>query len=105
MQLTTIRPCRPRRGDARPILLGCPNAFFEADAVPIEEPPNRTDAGLLLTFIKQATLNLLQRQVGFLPHQFKQPFLLFERRPALAFDRFDFKAAGFPPALHQTDRR
>jgi hypothetical protein len=55
-QLTTIRPCRPHRGDARPILLGCPNAFFEADAVPIEEPPNRTDAGLLLTFTKQATL-------------------------------------------------
>jgi hypothetical protein len=46
------RPCRPRRGAARPILLGCPNAFFEADAVPIEEPPNRTDASLLLTFIK-----------------------------------------------------
>ena len=46
------------------------------------------------------------RQVGFLPDQFEQPFLvLLEWRPALALIGFGLKAAGLPPALHPADRR
>src|SRR4029077_4537154 len=68
-----VRPCRSRRGNIRPILLGRPNAFFEADAVAVEEPPDRTEPRLLLTLIEQTALDLLQCQVGLLPNQFEQP--------------------------------
>ena len=43
--------------------------FFKADAVAIEEPPDRADPRLLLTFIEQAALDLFQRQIGLLPRQ------------------------------------
>src|SRR5262249_12271462 len=80
--------------------------FFEADAVAVEEPPDRSNPGFLLALLQQAALDLLQRQVGFLPNQFKQPFLvLLQRRAALAFIGFGLKAAGLPPALHPADRR
>jgi hypothetical protein len=47
--------------------------IFEADAVAVEEPPNRSKPRLLLTLIEQAALDLFQRQIGFTPHQLKQP--------------------------------
>jgi ABC-type uncharacterized transport system substrate-binding protein len=68
-----VNPCRASCGDVRPILLGGANAFFEADAVAVEEPPNRSKPRLLLTLIEQAALDLFQRQIGFTPHQLKQP--------------------------------
>src|SRR5260221_12694323 len=59
--------------------------FFEADAVAVEEPPNRSDPRLLLTLIEQTALDFFQCQGGLLPNQSKQPFLmLLPRRPALA---------------------
>jgi hypothetical protein len=80
--------------------------FFEANAVAIEEPPNRTDARLLLSLIKQTVLDFLQRQVRLSPHQVKQPFLVIpQRRPALTLVGFGFVAAGLPPSLRPADRR
>jgi hypothetical protein len=49
-------------------MLGCPNAFFEADAVAVKEPPDRTEPSLL-SFFKQPTLDLFQRQIRLCPHQ------------------------------------
>ena len=66
----------------------------------VEEPPDRTEPRLLLTLIKQTALDLFQRQIGLLPNQLKQPFLmLLQWRPALSLVGFGFKAAGLPPAL------
>src|SRR6266404_3842245 len=80
--------------------------FFEADAVAVEEPPDRSDPRLLLTLIEQTALDFFQCQVGLLPNQSKQPFLmLLQRRPALALVGFGLKAAGLPPALRPADRR
>src|ERR1700739_488695 len=62
--------------------------FFEADAVPVEEAPDRTDSSLLLALIQQAALDLLQRQISFAPPQLKQPlFVSLKRRATLALDR------------------
>src|SRR5260221_14194859 len=80
--------------------------FFEADAVAVEEPPDRSDPRLLLTLIEQTALDFFQCQVGLLPNQSKQPFLmLLQRRPALALVGFGLKAAALPPALRPADRR
>src|SRR6266481_9978375 len=80
--------------------------FFEADAVAVEEPPDRTEPRLLLALIEQTALDLLQCQVGLLPNQRKQPFLmLLQRRPALALVGFGLEASGLPPALRPADRR
>src|SRR6266404_6406775 len=80
--------------------------FFEADAVAVEEPPDRTEPRLLLTLIEQTALDLLQCQVGLLPNQFEQPLLMpLQRRPALTLIGLGLKAAGLPPALRPTDRR
>src|SRR5258706_7623097 len=71
--------------------------FFEADAVAAEEPPDRSDPRLLLTLIEQTALDFFQCQVGLLPNQSKQPFLmLLQRRPALALVGFGLKAAALP---------
>src|SRR5260370_5267544 len=79
--------------------------FFEADAVAVEEPPDRSDPRLLLTLIEQTALDFFQCQVGLLPNQSKQPFLmLLQRRPALALVGFGLKAAGLPPALRPAER-
>jgi hypothetical protein len=91
-------PFAPRQHQADPARP--PERFFEADAVAVEEPPDRTEPRLLLTLIKQTALDLFQRQIGLLPNQLKQPFLmLLQRRPALTLVGFGFKAAGLPPAL------
>src|SRR5216684_8224418 len=80
--------------------------FFEADAVAVEKPPNRPKPRLLLTFFEQTALDLFQCQVGLLPNQRKQPFLmLLQRRPALTLVGFGLKAAGLPPALRPADCR
>src|SRR4029077_13946031 len=42
--------------------------FFEADAVAVEEPPDRTEPRLLLTLIEQTALDFFQCQVGLLPN-------------------------------------
>jgi len=55
----TLRPRDTRRGDVRPILLGSVHAFFEADAVAVEEPLDRADPSLLLALIQQTALDLL----------------------------------------------
>src|SRR5215471_15321034 len=79
--------------------------FFEADAVAVEEAPNRSKPRLLLTLIEQAAPDLFQRQIGFTPHQLKQPYLvLLQWRPALALVGFGFIAASLPPALCPPDR-
>src|SRR6266404_9707978 len=79
--------------------------FFEADAVAVEEPPDRPQPRLLLTLIEQTALDLFQRQIGFMPNQLKQPVLVFlQRRSALALDRSGLKTPGLPPALHPADR-
>src|SRR5260221_7557881 len=79
--------------------------FFEADAVAVEEPPDRSDPRLLLTLIEQTALDFFQCQVGLLPNQSKQPFLmLLQRRPALALVGFCLKASALPPALRPADR-
>src|SRR5258708_20164121 len=87
----------------------CPAArtfFFEAEAVGVEEPPNRTEPRLLLTLFEQTALDLFQSKVGLLPNQPKQPFLmLLQRRPAPTLVGFGLKAAGLPPALRPADRR
>ena len=89
-------PFAPRQHQADPARP--PERFFEAMAV--EEPPDRTEPRLLLTLIKQTALDLFQRQIGLLPKQLKQPFLmLLQRRPALTLVGFGFKAAGLPLAL------
>lgn len=99
-----VRPCRSRRCNARPILLGRSDAFFEADAVAVEEPPDRLEPRLLLTLIEQTTLDLFQRQIGFLPNQLEQPvFMFLQWRSALALEP-GLKTPGFPPALHPADR-
>src|SRR5258707_7656582 len=80
--------------------------FFEADAVAVEDPPDRSDPRLLLTLIEQTALDFFQCQVGLLPNQSKQPFLmLLQRRPALALVGLGLKAAALPPALRPADRR
>jgi hypothetical protein len=98
-------PFAPRRRQADPArLLKC--FFFEADAVAVEEPPDRTNSRLLLSLIEQTALDLFQGQVGLPPNQPKQPFLkVLQRRPALAFVGFGLKATGLPPALRPADRR
>jgi hypothetical protein len=60
-------PFAPRRRQADPArLLKC---FFFADAVAVEEPPDRTNSRLLLSLIEQTALDLFQGQVGLLPNQ------------------------------------
>jgi hypothetical protein len=59
-----VRPCRSRRGNIRPILLGRPSAFFETDAVAVEEPPDRSEPRVLLELIEQTALDLFQCQVN-----------------------------------------
>src|SRR6202171_5749102 len=71
----------------------------------VEERPDRTDPRLLLALIEQTALDLLQCQVGLLPNQLKQPFLmLLQRRPALTLVGLGLKAAGLPPPLRPADR-
>src|SRR5260221_12541634 len=57
--------------------------FFEADAVAVEGPPDRSDPPLLLTLIEQTALDFFPCQVGLLPNQCKQHFLmrLYPRPP------------------------
>lgn len=98
-------PFVPRQHQADPAS-AARTLFFEADAVAVEEPPDRTEPRLVLALIEQTALDLFQGQVGFLPNQLKQPFLmLLQRRSALTLVGFGFKAAGLPPALRPTDRR
>src|SRR5580704_5015914 len=80
--------------------------FFEADAMAVEEPPDRPKPCLVPAIIEQTALDFLQRQIGLAPHQLKQPLLMsLERRPALALVRFRRDAAGLPPPLRPPDRR
>src|SRR5258706_14241889 len=80
--------------------------FFEADAGGVEEPQDRSGPRLLLTLIEQTALDFFQCQVGLLPNQSKQPFLmLLQRRPALPLVGLGLKAAALPPALRPADRR
>lgn len=65
-----LAPPQRQADPARP-----PERFFEADAVAVEEPPDRTDPGLLLTLIEQTAPDLFQRQVRLPPDQLKQPLL------------------------------
>ena len=101
-----LLPAGPRLSDVRPILLGGAQAFFEADAVPIEEAPHRTNASLLPVLLQQSALDLVQRQIGFPTNQVQQPtFVPLQRRAAAAAQRLGRHAARLPPALHPTDRR
>src|SRR5258706_2352096 len=80
--------------------------FFEADAVAEEDPPDRSDPRLLLTLIEQPAVIFFQCQVGLLPNQSKQPFLmLLQGRPAVALVGLGLNAAALPPALRPADRR
>src|SRR5258708_16747318 len=73
--------------------------FFEADAVAVEEPPDRSDPRLLLTLIAQTALDFFQCQVGLLPNQSTQPFLiLLQPRHALALVAFGLQPPPLPPA-------
>src|SRR5215831_17217271 len=79
---------------------------FEADAMTVEEPPDRANPRLLLTFLKQTVPDLFQSKVGFLLHQPKQPVLMFfQRRSALTLVGPGFIAAGLPKPLRPADRR
>src|SRR3982074_3705827 len=79
--------------------------FFEADAVSVKKPPDRTDSSFLLALIEQAALDLLHCQIMPLPHQRKQTVLmLLERRTALTFDRPGLDAASLPKASPPADR-
>jgi hypothetical protein len=65
--------------------------FFEGDSAPIKEPPNRTDPGLLLALIEEATPDCFRRQIRFLPHP--------QRRPALPLGGLPlWSSAGASPA-------
>src|ERR1700758_3516047 len=71
--------------------------FFEADAVAVKKPPNRPKPCLLLPFLEQPGLDLLQRRVRLLPHHGEQPFfVLLQRREALPLGGLGFIAARFP---------
>jgi hypothetical protein len=101
-----LGPFGTRHCNVRPILLGRAQAFFEADAVAVEEPPDRADPGLAPMLVQQSLLNFLQRQIGLPSHQLKQPFLVtLERRPALPLVRSGLETAGLPPAFRPADRR
>jgi hypothetical protein len=56
-------PFAPRQHQADPARLP-ERFFFEANAVAVEEPPNRPKPRLLLTFFEQTALDLFQGQVG-----------------------------------------
>src|SRR5262249_29066652 len=82
------------------------DVFFEADAMTVEDPPDRANPRLLLTFLKQTVPDLFQSKVGFLLHQRKQPVLMFfQRRSALTLVGPGFIAAGLPKPLRPADRR
>src|SRR5580704_18986356 len=82
------------------------DGFFEADAMTLEEPPDRPKPRLVPALIEQTALDFLQRQIGLAPHQLEQPLLMpLERRPALSLVRFRRDAAGLPPPLRPPDRR
>src|SRR5260221_13240817 len=74
--------------------------FFEADAVAVEEPPDRSDPPLLFTPIGQTGLGFFPCQVGLLPNQSNKPFLLlFQREPPLSLVVFGLKPPPLPPPL------
>src|SRR5215472_2680114 len=82
------------------------NVFFEGDVVTIEEAPDRTDAGLLLSLRAQTHADLLERQIRLRGDQLDQPLLvLLQRRAAVSRAGLGLDVAGLPPAIHPPDRR
>jgi hypothetical protein len=92
--------------DVTLILLGCVQCFFEGDVVTVEETPDRTDAGLLLSLRARTHADLLEGQVWIRGNQLDQPLLvLLQRRAAVPRAELDLNVSGLPPAIHPSDRR
>src|SRR5262249_32643800 len=75
------------------------------DVVTVEEAPDRTDAGLLLSLRAQTHADLLERQIWLRGDQLDQPlFVLVQRRAAVPGAGLGLDVSGLPPAIHPSDR-
>ena len=72
----------------------------------VEEPPDRTNAGLLLSLRAQTHSDFLERQVRFRGDQLEQPLLvLLQRRAAVPRAGLGLDVSGLSPPIHPSDRR
>src|SRR5215472_5753911 len=95
------KPAPPR---SRSVLLGCPQAFFERDAMAIKESPERA-ATAWDPSLSHRCNNLVQRSVRLLGNQGKDALaIVFQNRTATAA-RFRRTHPVITPALQPFDRR
>jgi hypothetical protein len=96
-----------RRGDVRAFWFGGAQGFFETDAVPLIESPQRSEPGRALLVVAQSFLHLGQGQIRLFCHQRQQ--IIFVRtdpvRAAISASGLGGHAAGLAPTLHPLDRR
>src|SRR5262249_26454809 len=94
------KPAPPRSRHVCSVLLGCPQAFFERDAMAIKESPERAAAARNPSLSHRCN-NLVQRSVRLLGNQGKDALaILLQNRTATAA-RF----RRITPALQPFDRR
>src|ERR1022692_2621065 len=103
MPCSRIQRRRARATSGRSCSAAC-RLFFKADAVTVEQSPDRTAAAGDPSLAHRAD-DLIQRQIRMLNNQHQQPVGMLLQRRDTAPDRLRRDTAGFLPTLYPFDRR